>query len=290
MRTAIITPATRALSAALVVLVLAVLGAGPSAALTTAQATDTTRLEIVDARLTGDGPWTSWFGGAAERRLLLVIENTGSIAIADAGLQLRSGKGEATTPIAAPPVTDLAPGERRTIQVDVDLDPFAFGTHAVVGEFTGLDDTVRFRAETTHVPWALLLLPTIVLAQVTLVALRNRARRRLAPAPDPVPAPPETPDEIDLREPPTEPRPPALDLDDEEVRRVVERELDNALGDLRDHLGSDGLVAALERRAGVATDRVARRLDLAPAARAPLAAEITRALLARIDATHPVRG
>ncbi|MEO0494220.1 MAG: hypothetical protein AAF081_12475 [Actinomycetota bacterium] len=243
-----------------------------------AQETAPGQLTIIDARLTGDGPWTSWFGGAAERRLLLVFENSGDVAIDAPELVLRIGKGEATTPLEAPELAPLDPGDRRTVQVPVELDPFAFGTHAVVGEFLGVADTPGFRAETTHVPWLLLLLPTLVLAQVALVGLRNRTRRRLAPTP----AEPTVRPTIDLREPPT--RATGGALDETTVRRAVERELDRALADLMPRIDAADRAERIERRAALATERVARRLDLDDAERPRLAAEITRALLAAIDA------
>lgn len=246
------------------------------------------RLTIIDARITGDGPWLSWLGGTAERRLLLTFENSGDSVIDGPVLLLRQGKGEPDTPIPAPVFGDLEPGERATVQIPVELAPFSFGTHAVVGEFVGFDEPTRFRAETTHVPWLLLVLPTLVLAQVGLVAVRNRARRAIT-----TPRPPTTsPAAADLTDPPAAPTPttaPARRVSDHRLQRVVRAELDAALADLPEgSVDRPEFADALHRRAAAATDRVARTLRLDPAERPALAAEITEALLTRAEAERLV--
>ncbi|MEM8747292.1 MAG: hypothetical protein AAGF91_11365 [Actinomycetota bacterium] len=250
---------------------IAVSAFSTAAARTPAQTTTGGPLTILDARLTGEGPWLSWWGGPAERQLLVIVENTSTDTVDAAELTLAQGRGAATEPLESPTLAELAPGERVTIRVDIELDAFAFGTHAVVGTITGVDRPVGFRAETTHVPWLLLLLPTLVLAQVALIGLRNRARRRLA---EPVEA---TDMVVDLRDEP------AAVLPDDE-RRVIEIELDAALQDLA--IGDPAsILDHLEIRAAHATDRVARRLHLDDDERPALAAQITRALLIRLDAT-----
>ncbi|MEM8704905.1 MAG: hypothetical protein AAGE98_00495 [Actinomycetota bacterium] len=269
----------RVIGAALGVLLVALASGAGAQSSGFAQTAGDSSLIVVDARVTGDGPWTAWLGGPADRRLLLTVENTGLTKIIDPRLDLRHGRGTPSTPLPAPTFGVLEPGERRTVQVELQLDALSFGTHAVVGEFVGLDRPVTFRAETTHVPWLLLLLPTLVLAQVTLVGLRNRARRRLATTTDAV---------IDLRAD-SEPSTIELGLGDDEVRRVLEHELDAALAELRAGRPHE-LPGRLEARAAETTDRVARRLHLDVDERPALAAEITHALLTRLDAAEPVAG
>lgn len=244
------------------------------------------RLTIIDARLTGDGPWLSWLGGTAERRLLLTFENTGDSVIDAPVLVLRQGKGEPDTSVPAPVFADLDPGERATVQIPIELAPLSFGTHAVVGEFVGFDEPTRFRAETTHVPWLLLVLPTLVLAQVALVAVRNRARRAIS-----TPRPSATSSTaVDLTETPAAPPPTsARHATGDRLQRVVRDELDAALADLPEgSLDRPEFADALHRRAAAATDRVARMLRLDPADRPALAAEITEALLTRVEAERLV--
>lgn len=263
---------------ALAVALLMVTVASSGAQTPTPSASDD-RLTIIDARITGDGPWLSWLGGTAERRLLLTFENTGDTVIDSPRLLLSQGKGDPDTPIPAPVFGSLEPGGRATVQVPVELAPFSFGTHAVVGEFVGLADPARFRAETTHIPWLLLALPTLVLAQLVLVAVRNRARRMIA-VPRPVTP---TPTVVDITQPNPAPRP-VPPGPDERLKRVVSDELDAALADLPPGpIDRPEFADALHRRAATATDRVARVLQIDRSARPALAAEITEALLTRVD-------
>ncbi|MEZ5165421.1 MAG: hypothetical protein R2695_02650 [Acidimicrobiales bacterium] len=128
--------------------------------------------------------------------------------------RLRPG-GDPATAIDPPSIEAIAFGESATVQVDLQLPRFAVGTYAVVGTVSGVDPPARFRAETSHVPWLLFLIPLIVLVQLALLALRNRLRRWIhrptrttdptlpseATLPFEATLPSETPSIIDLRNP-----------------------------------------------------------------------------------------
>ncbi len=272
-------------------LVAAALAVASAAGAQPAQTAPQTSITVVEARVTGDGPWTSWWGGPAHRSLLLTLENTGTTPATDVAVTLAVGKGEPTRPIAAPPIPTLAPGERITIAVDVTLPRFSFGTHAVEGV---VDSSVPFRAETSHVPWLLLFLPAIVLGQVVLVSLRNRARahlratstagREVKPVAGPAPetaaeaAPPVVTERASLAEPGPRARPPVV----EPIWSVIERELDAALAGLTDRDGDEeDATAAVHDAARTVTERIADRFEILPDQRPQLARSITTALLRR---------
>ncbi|MEM9464365.1 MAG: hypothetical protein AAGA90_03280 [Actinomycetota bacterium] len=262
--------------AAAVALLSIVLAAG--AGVGGAQTGPTAGFVRVDARITGDGPWTAWLGGAAERTVIVTIENTSPQTLRDAVIEIRLDSG--ADPVVEPlPLPDLPPGERTTVDLSFTIPRFAIGTHGIEGTVTGADTPIPFRTETTHIPWLLLLLPTLVLAQLALVSLRDRARRRLH-APRRVataPAPTTGADRHGDR---------PIDLTDEPapagIAECIEAELDEALAELdRWRLDDDRFLLAVQQRARTVTRRVSDRFSIPASAMPELAASIKRALLER---------
>ena len=243
----------------------------------------------VEARITGDGPWTSWLGGRAERTAIITIENTSDVSLVAPELVLWLDADGPAQPIAVVSLPDLDAGERTTVDADFSLPRFSFGTHALEGTLTGAEDPVALRAETTHIPWLLLLLPTLALAQVGLASLRNRARRRLHQD-DPAPAassldPADSIEAVDGSEVPASAVPAIDDRADQPpstVASFIERELDAALADLaRWRLDDDRFLLAVQQRARGVTRRVSDRFDIPAADMPDLAGSITTALLER---------
>jgi hypothetical protein len=138
------------------------------------------RLDIIDAHMEGSGPWTALFGARPDRTLVFTVVNTGFVAVDDPSIVLGVGKDANPTGFVAPPRIDrLEPGESITLRVDVDLPVFAIGTYAVEGSIPGFETPVAFRAESSHIPWLLFLIPVLILAQLGLLAIRNRIRGRV---------------------------------------------------------------------------------------------------------------
>jgi len=147
------------------------------------------RLNITEARIEGSGPWTALFGARPNRTLVLTVANTGFVAVNNPSIVLGLGKGANPTGFVAPPTIErIEPGESVTVRVDLELPVFAIGTYAVVGSIPGFETPIEFRAESSHVPWLLLLIPVLILIQVGLLTTRNRVRDRLAKSERP-PAP-----------------------------------------------------------------------------------------------------
>jgi hypothetical protein len=249
------------------------------------------QLAVIDAHIEGSGPWTSWFGAAPDRELVITVVNTGSEPIEAPELVLTFGKGANPTELVAPPeIGRLEPGEPTTVRVDLDLPSFAVGTYAVKGTFPGLATPVGFRAETSHIPWLALILPLLILLQLSLVIGRNRLRDRIhgpirtsdPTLPEPAPTPmPTTPEVIELREE-TEPEAAPADLETiigEELGAVF----DEAFGQRDDSLEGAELRELILELAGTAAGRAAERAELTGAEREALDTEMADAVLAAFD-------
>lgn len=260
-------------------------------------APDTTvegQLAVIDAHIEGSGPWTSWFGAAPDRELVFTVVNIGSDALDDPELILTFGKGpNPTGSVPAPELGRLAPGEPATFRVDLDLPRFAVGTYAVEGSFPNLATPIGFRAETSHIPWLALALPLLILIQLFLVFVRNRARDRIH-RPPPGTSDPTLPDRASG--PPTTSAPPAtktVDLADEtappvsDLEPIISEELGVVFDDAfskRDESIDDGELRDLViDLAGTAAGRVAARAELTDAEQASLHMEMTEAVLAAFD-------
>jgi hypothetical protein len=241
-------------------------------------------LAILDAHLEGSGPWTSWFGAGPSRELVLVLGNRGSAPVTGAELEIRFGRGaDPTDPIAAPAIAPLEPGESAIVRVDVDLPTFAIGTYAVEGVVTSDGEPLPFRAETSHIPWVIVVLPLLILVQLSLLWSRNRLRDRIHRAPAQA-APPEVlePVVIDLT---------AGDPHPLELETIIHQELDAVFEDAfarhTEQLDDDALQQLVVDLAHTAAVRVGDRADLSTAARAAVRTEMTDALLAAFDLAAP---
>ncbi len=157
----------------------------PSAPTTEAEIASPPGFEVVSSTLSGSGPWTSWFGGAPERTLLLTVENTGSEAAAP-DLDATWGAGADPTHVLDIPTLEvIEPGETLRYRIPVRFDALTFGSVNVAGSVAGSSGPVSFTASTSSYPWALLALAIIAL-QLLLLAIRNRVRSQLHRGPEAV--------------------------------------------------------------------------------------------------------
>ena len=139
------------------------------------------QLAISNARIAGNGPWYSYLGGPAKRDVVFTVDNIGEVTVRNASISLSIGKGPNPSGfVKAPDLGELKPGESRTYSVPVELPVFALGTYGVQGEIPGFADPVRFRAETSQLPWALVALPLLVRLPVVSITTRTRFRRDIA--------------------------------------------------------------------------------------------------------------
>ena len=170
----------------------------PSAPLQQAAAPQVTRpLRVVSVGLSGWGPWTSWFGGEPKRTLELTVENPNNTTYTDPPLVLRVGRaGTAGSVVSTQSIGDFGPGQTRILTVPVSMPPLSVGTMEVQGSLGYVGYRTSLQVGTFTFPWGLLA-TLLALVQLTLLGLRNRARRHLARAhaalhepPAPVSVPP----------------------------------------------------------------------------------------------------
>jgi hypothetical protein len=121
-------------------------------------------------------------GGPSHRRLVLELHNTSGAPLS--GVVVTAALGRHATggsPLDAPAVADLAPGERRSIELPLDLEAPVHGRYVVSGQaFTG-GQAVPFATTVHYVPWALLVMAGLVavaVVGVVLLAVRHRERAR----------------------------------------------------------------------------------------------------------------
>jgi hypothetical protein len=160
---------------------LTILGA-PVAALQppASAATVTQPLQILNAELSGNGPWYSWFGGMAQRTLALTVRNPNKGVYPHPALVLVVGKsGSSLSTVSTSPLPSLAPGETTTVHVKVVFPAFSFGDNAVLGAVGDAALKEHIKVTTTIVPWGLIVIALIIL-QFILLAIRNAVRRRNA--------------------------------------------------------------------------------------------------------------
>jgi hypothetical protein len=136
-------------------------------------------LAVTAVRFEDRPGWTSWFGAGFSRTLLLTIRNVGPDRVDTAELAITSGRGaDPKGFVASPPLGTIERGENVTLRVAVRYDALSFGTYRVKAQISGFGEPIVVRRGTSIYPWALFVSLALVV-QLTLLALRNRARRRL---------------------------------------------------------------------------------------------------------------
>ena len=259
------------------------------------------QLAVADASIEGSGPWTSWFGARPDRELVVTFVNIGTVPVTDPELTLRFGKGpNPTEPVDAPVLGTLAPGERVTVRVALDLPRFALGTFAVEGSLPGMAIPVSFRAETSHIPWLVLVLPLLILIQAALLRVRNRVRDRIHGPPrtsDPtLPSAvtaPDAGDDVDRDPTSTDPDPAALPEPEQEpepepdletvIREELDRVFDDAARHFDDSLDEPAFRRYLTELATTVTERTSARIEMTPPERETLRRSTVDAVLDAFD-------
>jgi hypothetical protein len=163
-------------------------------------------LRVKDVRITDHRRVAEWFGLAPQRTVTFSVENIGTEALAEIPVEVLSGGGEPDTSRAVLTIGDLAPGDERRTSVTVTLDTLSVGSRTLRIEAGSVGWQFSVERQTSSFPWGLLVV-ALLLAQLVVVWLRNRLRRRLhgdgRPTGDggPEPGGDESEQVIDLREP-----------------------------------------------------------------------------------------
>ena len=136
------------------------------------------QLEIRQARLT-DASLLGPLGFPPERTLELSVANIGTVDLEDIPVAVTAGRGD--TPLGYVEGADIGAigaGEVVEVEIPVTFDPLVFGTLTVRGSLLGGGEEVTFLARTSNPP-VLPIVIAIVVAQIFLLRIRNRLRRRV---------------------------------------------------------------------------------------------------------------
>jgi hypothetical protein len=144
----------------------------------TSAATVKEPLQIVNAQLSGNGPWYSWFGGTPRRTLNLTVHNPNQGVYPHPSLALAAGRsGGGLSTVSTSSLPSMAPGETTTVHVNVVFPALTIGDAQVVGTVGDAALMKRIQVTTTIVPWGLIVIALVIL-QLILLAIRNALRRR----------------------------------------------------------------------------------------------------------------
>ncbi len=124
-----------------------------------------------------DDLWTTWFGAAAARELVLTVHN-GSSNPVRALLVAHWVRGSDNYVITSPRPRVLRPGETEDVTAPFVLSTFSHGQFAVIGNVTGAGFEDRLATSTSTMPWALYALLIIFAIGVLLAVAAVIGRRR----------------------------------------------------------------------------------------------------------------
>lgn len=140
---------------------------------------------VLDVRVTGSGPWTSWLGGAPKRTVSYSVRNTGDVVLHNPAVSLNLGRSRnASGFVAAPDVGDLGIGQTKSFTTPLPFGALSAGKYDVVLTVDPVGDLGTGDATTTIVPWGLLAFVAVGLEVGWLRFRRRFHRSRRAPGPE----------------------------------------------------------------------------------------------------------
>jgi hypothetical protein len=149
----------------------------------TPKAQTTHKLQVLNAYLTGSGPWTSWFGAPPQRTLVLTVHNPNPAPYVFPPLVLAVGNKTDTTTHEATTrnLSTIGPFATKIYRVPVSFPAVSIGEHQVIGTVGNAGLARSFEVQTWLFPWGLLIAVLIVLEILLLLItswFRERRRRR----------------------------------------------------------------------------------------------------------------
>jgi fluoride ion exporter CrcB/FEX len=131
------------------------------------------RLIVQDVRLTG-GTAAAWFGAPDRLTLIYTIRNPTTSTLVNATVQARLGGGGDDNVFHRETISDLGPGQSRTLQVPVEIPLAAFGRYVIEVDVSGL---AQARVTYQAYPWGLLVVNVLGLLLITWGVWRRISRR-----------------------------------------------------------------------------------------------------------------
>jgi hypothetical protein len=130
----------------------------------------------VRSEVEGGGPLLSWFGGAADRELVLTLTNTGTLPLENPPTTVTLGKGQDPTELLTlPRLGSIAPGQTTEVRIPFELPAWSFGSYTVKTTVAGLDQPTAARSSASTYPWFLLVIGWLLL-QIPLLGLNKKRR------------------------------------------------------------------------------------------------------------------
>lgn len=133
-------------------------------------------VSISDVHVVSDSSWSSWFGAAAARELVVTVHNQ-SLSTVRPLLVAGWTEGSDDYVVTSPTPKVLGAGRSAQITAAFDLSTFASGQFLVSGKVTGAGFQTRFVASTATTPWALYLLGMLIAVGVLLTVAALIGRR-----------------------------------------------------------------------------------------------------------------
>jgi hypothetical protein len=129
--------------------------------------------------------WTSWFGAAAAKELVVSVHNTSRGPLRPL-LAARWVDGTTSHVISTPRSRTVQAGRTVTLVAPFSLSTFAWGHKELVGQLQGTTFDVDFSTGTSTYPWGLLILAVVIFLAVVTSVVRAVLRRRRHDHPEPL--------------------------------------------------------------------------------------------------------
>ena len=134
---------------------------------------------VTDVHVLSDSSWTSWFGAAAPRRLVMTVHNLSSSSVQPL-LVAQWTQGSAHFVVTSPRPEVLAPGRAAQVSAAFNLSTFSAGSFSVTGRITGAGFERAFATSTTTAPRGLYVVAVasaVTLLLMLAVFIGRRANR-----------------------------------------------------------------------------------------------------------------
>lgn len=141
---------------------------------------------VIDPHVVSVSSWTSWFGAAAAKELVVSVRNT-SLGPLRPLLAARWVDGTTSHVIHTPRSKTIQAGRTVTLVAPFSLSTLVWGHKELIGQVQGTTFDVDFSTATSTYPWGLLVLAVLIfLAVVASVVLAIVRRRRRHDHPEPL--------------------------------------------------------------------------------------------------------
>jgi hypothetical protein len=134
-------------------------------------------VSLSDVHVVSESSWTSWFGAAAARELMVTFHNESSGPVRPLFV---AGwiQGSDQLVVTSPTLKVVGAGRSTQITAPFSLSTFASGQFTVRGKITGDGFDVRFATSTATTPWGLYLLVIVIAVTILLSVAVLIGKRR----------------------------------------------------------------------------------------------------------------